>query len=182
MRRRIFWQYLLVGTGWVLAAVSMPMRGADLNGFLTWRGTTNTEGLVRWFFLLLRMVASEWSDPTVRGGVRAGGRVAASTFAFGDLLWLAGVLLGFMLFLLAPVMVRRNNQWTRTGQTVIRCLAPMLLIFPAATLAPKVWGLPLPGAGMWVLSAAHVLVCIALMMTGAMDQRQSAFPVELETP
>src|SRR5690242_18478846 len=105
---RNIWQYVLLGAGWLMAILSLPLRGADLNGFLTWRGTTNTQGLVQWFFMLPRMVVREWSDPGVAGGVAPGGRVAASTFAFGDLLFLTAVLIGFALFLLSPILVRRR--------------------------------------------------------------------------
>jgi len=177
MQSRVVWQYILAGGAWVLALVSMPLAGAELNGFLMWRGETDTAGLVRWLFSLPRMVANEWSDPGVRGGVGAGGKVAASTFAFGDLMWLALVLLGFALFILAPVMVRRRNLFGAVGTTVIRCIAPVLLVFPATCLAPAVWHFPAPRVGMVLLGIGHVMIFVMMFLTASTGAASTAFPV-----
>jgi hypothetical protein len=177
MRTRAFWQYVLVAGAWLIAIVSMPLAGAELNGFLMWRGETDTAGLVRWLFSLPRMVANEWSDPGVKAGVRAGGRVAASTFAFGDLMWLALVLLGFVLFLFAPVMVRRRNLSGPVGRTVIRCVAPVLLVFPATCFAPALWHFPVPRVGMMLLGAAHVMIFVMMFLSGSERAAETAFPV-----
>jgi len=163
MRRVVIVQYVLIAVAWVMAFVSWPLRAAELNEFFGWRGILDTAEFVRFLFrqpwaLIQHPV---WTSPW-------------------HTLWLSLVLVGLMLFVLGVSLVRRRFTWQTTGQKVIRGFSLILLAFPLATLTPASWHLPRPLAGMYLLAAAHVLMCVALLLMPAKAEEGggSAYPVE----
>ena len=166
MRRIVVWQYGLMAVAWVVAIIAWPLRGADLNGFVSWHSDVNTAGLVQFLFERPRSIAQDLRDPAMMS-VRPSAVHSA---------WLVTVLIGFVFFAFAPTLVRRRHLWRAPGQTAIRGFAATLLAFPLATVAPQSWHLPQPMIGMYLLAAAHVLMFVALVMTPAKPTEGALLP------
>jgi hypothetical protein len=175
MPARAIWQYILIVTAWIVALAAMSLPAVEMNGFLGWNGELNTQAFVKVLLDSPREAWEGWMGSAGRAGIAA---VPATRTI--ELAWLGLVLAGFVVFLLAPLMVRRRNTWRRTGQTAIRCLAGLLWVLPLTTVAPRGWQLPAPHGGMYILSAAHLLVFAALALTPATPSPKAAFPIEGE--
>jgi hypothetical protein len=170
-------RFVLVALGWLMAAVALPLRCCDLNGFLAWRGTVTTGFFVRWVFALPRMLLLDYLEPTTAHGAMGARLTAKFDVAGLDVAWLAAVLTGLILVALAPILVYRVR--SLRAAVTLRCLAPVLFLLPLTTVAPASWRYPLPAAGMYVLAAAQVVIAVALMLA-PLPAAGPAFPIEVK--
>jgi hypothetical protein len=141
-------RYLLVAAAWLLLFISLPFHAADLNGFLGRFGTAQTWFFLQWIFGLPRQFITDVDQ--------------GNPVRWIDAAWMLILLLGLLLLVAAPLLVYRVR--SKTGRIVIRCCAPTMLLLPATLILPPEDHFPIPGPGLWLLAAAHLLAFSALFL------------------
>ena len=154
-------RYLLVAAAWLLSLISLRLPGGRLNGFLRWQGECQTWFFIRWMIRLPWHVISDVSH--------------GWPVFWMDTAWMLIMLLGLILLLAAPIIVYRTR--TPAMQTIIRCLAPTMLLLPVTLCLPESYRFPIPGPGLWCLGSAHVLCFVALALSEKTPDAAGAFPV-----
>jgi hypothetical protein len=176
MRRTQILRYVLIAAAWILILAALPLRAADLNAFLNWRGTLDTSGFISFIVNRPRQVLSDFIDPRPHGGI-GGGLTATPAIVTLDLLWLALVNVGLLLIAAAPALVGiQSTRW----RNAIQILAFSLLALPLTLLAPKSACLPQPHEGMFIMAVAHLLVLVALEIF-AKPTKATAFDIETKS-
>lgn len=141
-------RYILVAAAWLLMFISLPLHAADLNGFLGRFGTAQTWFFLQWIFGLPRQFITDVDQ--------------SNPIRWIDAAWMLILFLGLLLLVAAPILVYRVR--SKPARIAIRCCAPTMLLLPVTLILPPEDHFPLPGPGLWLLAAAHLLAFSALLL------------------
>ena len=162
-------RYTLIGLAWLLVFVALPLPAGNLNAFLRWRGEPETWFFLRWLLSMPRQVIQDALKPDT---------LNTDAFYWMDAVWMLVMVLGLLLVFFAPVLVHRVRK--PAAITIVRCLAPAMLLLPVTLFMPVEYRFPVADIGLWLVAAAHVLGFVALILRETVIAPETSFPINVD--